>query len=272
MVDYYKASGTTIISGNSVSGTEFTEKHYKLSANLDSGSKAAVGNHGAHGQSGSSSIAGAGSNGFVTYTTNHVESDALFKSRSQITSSVASVLVDLDLDYTCHHIRLRNVLTTNAGGHKVWMRFGYQSNSSPYSLNTHTAILRASNTTGFQGVTHRRSSSLTGCHFPNDNLHDDQDNLISGVKWGVCVDLKIFTSSWPGLAEPSGDRGSITGIAKFWGTTGSYLIQEDSFITCRSSGTTAANDINRLFFSCANGANLNGGQIEYYADEGMPRV
>lgn len=271
MVDYYKASGTTIISGNSVSGTEYTEKHYKLSANLDSGSKAAIGNHGAHGQSGSSSIAGDGNNSFVTYTTNHVESDALFKSRSTITSNVASVAVDLDLDYCCHTIKVRNVLTSSTN-HKLWMRFGYQSNSNPYSLNTHTAWLKSSNTTNFQGVGHRRSSSLTGCMFPNDFNHDDTDNIYTGVKWGVCAAITIFTSSNHGVAEPSGKRGSITGIARFFGNQGSYLIQEDSYFTCISDGTTSATDINRLFFNDNYGGNLIDGEIEYYADQGMPTV
>jgi len=271
MPNYYKSAGTTVIQGNGVIGNDFSEPHYKLLATLDSGSKAAIANYGGHGQTGSTG--GSTTLPEVTgihpsFTTNHVEQDSVFKSRSTITSAVSAVAIDLDVtNYACHTIKIRNVLTT--GTHKLKLLAGFQSSSSSsLGIYTHQTLNRAGNFTSLQTVYHRRSTSYPGCLFPYEWNADSVSGVISGTELGINVDITLFSASAGTTSQPSSHRGAITGIAHCWGYTSSssIMFDEDSYFLFTNS-----TPIDRLWVTASStSTSIDTGQIEYYADPGMP--
>lgn len=270
MVDYYKSAGTTVIQGNGVTGSDYSEPHYKLLAGLDSGSKAAIGDYGGHGQTGStggSTTLAAVSGVNPEFTTNHTEQDSVFISRSSITSAVSSVAIDLDLDYACHIIKLRNILVTSST-HKITFKAGFQTSSVNASIYTHQTVNRSVNTTSLQGQLHRRSSSSPGCLFPYEFSHSSLSGIISGTELGINVDIIMYSASLGNSSQPTAHRGAITGFASCWGysNSNSVMFDEESYFLF-----TNAQPLDRMWvLPTYSPYSLDGGQVEYYVDPGMP--
>lgn len=267
MVNYYKSAGTTVIQGNGVTGTDYSEPHYKLLAGLDSGSKAAIGDYGGHGQTGSTG--GSTTLAAVTgvnpeFTTNHTEQDSVFISRSSITSAVSNVAIDLDLDYACHIIKLRNILVT--GTNKITFKAGFTTSSVLAQINTHQTVNRSGNFTSLQTQYHRRSSSSPGCIFPYEFSHNSLSSIISGTELGINVDITMFSASLGTTSQPTAHRGAITGFANCWGYSGSVMFDEESYFLFTNS-----QPLDRMWvLPTYSGLSLDGGQVEYYVDPGMP--